>query len=215
MNRNNESDNNSFDNISETSKNLLSQLESENNINKPSKDDESRESSSKQSNLLLIIAILSSGGLAFLGIVAASNSFFNRDQEDFNSQQSAPNTSTSPKATTQLRGSVGYPGSGIPKLAICSINSVNRAETCEEFPASNHNYEYSLDLDAPGEYWVYWTPQEWYLKGKKFWIGACPPNRSGACSEFRVTRFKAHPKIRTIPNIDVGELNPTAPLVFD
>lgn len=215
MNTNNESDNNSFDNISETSKNLLNQLESENNINKPSKDEESREFSDKQSNLLLIIAILSSGGLAFLGIIAASNNFFNRAQEDFNPQQSGPNTSASPKATTQLRGSVGYPGSGIPKLAICAINSVNRSETCEEFPASNHNYEYSLDLDAPGEYWVYWTPQEWYLKGKKFWIGACPPNRSGACSEFRVTRFKAHPKIRTIPNIDVGELNPTAPLVFD
>ena len=39
MNRNNESDNNSFDNISETSENLLNQLESENNINKPSKDE--------------------------------------------------------------------------------------------------------------------------------------------------------------------------------
>ena len=168
MNTNNESNNNSLDNISETSKKLLNQLESENNnTNKPTKNEESREPNGKQSNLLLIIAILSSGGLAFLGIIAASNSFFNRAQKDFNSQQSTPNISTSPKATTQLRGSVGYPGSGIPKRAICAINSVNRSETCEEFPASNHNYEYSLDLDAPGEYWIYWTPQEWYLKGKK------------------------------------------------
>ena len=215
MNTNNESDHNSFSNISETSKNLLNQLESENNFNKPVKAEASQEFSSKQSNLLLIVAILSLGGLAFLGIIAASNSFFNRAQEGSNPQQSGLNSSASPKATTQLRGSVGYPGSGIPKLAICSINSVNRSETCEEFPASTHNYEYSLDLDAPAEYWVYWTPRELYLKGKKFWIGACPPNRSGTCSEFRVTRFKAHPKIRTIPNIDIGELNPTAPLVFD
>ena len=210
-----DSNNNSFDNISETSESLLSQLESDSKTKKPIKSKESQESIDQRSNLLLMIAILCLGGLTILGIILISNSIFQRAQKGSNPQQSDQSTSTTPKAATQLRGSVGYPSSGIPKMAICSVNSDNRSETCEEFPASEHNYEYSLNLDAPGEYWVYWTPREWSLKGRKFWIGACPPNRSNACSEFRVTRFKAHPNITTIPNIDIGRLNPAAPLIFD
>ena len=120
-----------------------------------------------------------------------------------------------PKATTELRGSVSYPSDWIPKMAICSLEITNRSETCEEFPASKRNYEYTLSLDAPGEYWVYWSPQEGALNGQKFWIGRCPPDRSGACSEFRVTKFQTHPKITSIPNIDIGTLNPRAPLIFE
>ncbi len=200
--------------ISLESESLLDQLKSNDRAHDQTNTDNNQKQNLKRSALMAAAALGS--GLASIAGILAINKVISRPTKQIEYseqyQQSAP---FPPKARTELRGSVGYPGSGIPKMAICSIESVSRSETCEEFPASNRNYEYILSLNAPGEYWVYWSPQEWALKGRKFWVGECPPDRSGACSEFRVTKFQAHPKITSIPNVDIGKLNPNAPLIFE
>lgn len=53
------------------------------------------------------------------------------------------------------------------------------------------------------------------MSGEKFWIGACPPDRAGACNEVRVTEFNANPQIKSIPNIEVGRSSPESKLVFE
>ena len=200
--------------ISSESESLLDQLKSDNRVNDQINTIDRKKRNSQRS-ALLASAALCSGLASIAGVIAINQIISPPTTESRTSKQSHRSATLSPKATTELRGSVGYPGSGIPKMAICSVDTASRSETCEEFPASNRNYEYMLSLDAPGEYWVYWTPKEWALKGRKFWIGECPPDRSGACSEFRVTRFQAHPKITSIPNIEIGRLNPNAPLIFE
>ena len=124
--------------ISSESESLLDQLKSDNRVNDQINTIDRKKRNSQRS-ALLASAALCSGLASIAGVIAINQIISPPIIESRTSKQSHRSATLPPKATTELRGSVGYPGSGIPKMAICSVDTASRSETCEEFPASNRN----------------------------------------------------------------------------
>lgn len=204
----------SLNKIVESSKDLLHQLELTNKSTKHASRPTKPSLNKNIFKLILLLAILATYSVSLFSILFLIKILSNPMIEGKFSPSTALNE-TPISHSTKLTGMVGYPSDAIPALAICSVNRISKAENCTEFPSSKRSYEYEINLSAPGEYWVYWSPQEWAMSGEKFWIGSCPPDRAGACSEFQVTKFTANPQIKSIPNITVGRLNPESELVFE
>jgi|GEM_PF-6701562 hypothetical protein len=204
----------SLNKIVEKSKDLLDQLEPTNESTKHVVSSGKPSPNKSNFKLTLLLAILALSSASIFSILFLIKILSNPMIENKFSPSAILNE-TPISHSTKLTGMVGYPSDAIPALAICSVNRISKAENCTEFPSSKRSYEYEINLSAPGEYWVYWSPQEWTMSGEKFWIGSCPPDRSGACSEFRVTKFNANPQIKSIPNIEVGRLNPASKLIFE
>ena len=168
--------------ISKTSKHLLDALDSSKPT--PQKTDMIRIFSYTLFYGSLAITALSA--IYLLGARIINSTIKNIDKGDKGTEASVDSTKSPnrpAKYITTLRGIVGYPAEGIPRIRICAVDTKSRLETCAKFPASKENYEYALELSAPNHYWVYWSALEWGLENKKFWVGQCPPQRDGNCEK--------------------------------